>query len=246
MKLKVLASSSKGNSYLLESPTGILVIECGIHWTGLIQGLNYDISNVAGVIISHAHKDHSRAIVDVLTAGLEVWTSQGTMDELSVKHYRLNLVKSRDQFKVGDFLILAFDTEHDAREPLGFLIQYMPTGEKLLFITDSYYSKYKFKGLNYIMIECNYIKETLDENIENGYIPESMKPRLLQSHFSLENVKGFLKANDLSQCREIILLHLSDRNSDSERMIREIREVTGITPKVADKGLSVDLQLYPY
>ena len=73
-----------------------------------------------------------------------------------------------------------------------------------------------------------------------------MKPRLLQSHFSLENVKEFLKANDLSQCREIILLHLSDRNSSEQQMIREIEELTGIKPKVADKGLKVELDLYPY
>ena len=116
----------------------------------------------------------------------------------------------------------------------------------MLFLTDSYYSKYRFPGLSYIMIECNYIKETLDENIANGYIDQAMKPRLLQSHMSLENLKGFLKANDLSQCRSIILLHLSDRNSDSEQMIREIKELTGIKPKVADKGLEVELDLFPY
>lgn len=73
-----------------------------------------------------------------------------------------------------------------------------------------------------------------------------MKPRLLQSHFSLENVKGFLKANDLSQCQEIILLHLSDRNSDADRMFREIYVETGIMPKIADKGLEVELNMYPY
>lgn len=142
--------------------------------------------------------------------------------------------------------MVSFDTEHDAEDPRGFLIQYSPTGERLLFLTDSYYSKYRFPRLNYICIECNYIKETLDENIANGYIDQAMKPRLLQSHMSLENLKGFLKANDLSQCRSIILLHLSDRNSDSEQMIREIKELTGIKPKVADKGLEVELDLFPY
>lgn len=140
---------------------------------------------------------------------------------------------------------MGFPTEHDVAG-LGYLIQYRPTGEKLLFLTDSYYCKYRFRGLNYILIECNYIKETLDANIEAGLIDEEMKPRLLQSHFSLEHVKQFLKANDLSQCRKIILLHLSDYNSDAARMVQEIQELTGINTVVAEPGLEVELELYPY
>ena len=196
--------------------------------------------------MSHEHQDHSKAINEVLTSGIDVYTSKGTAEALNVKHYRLNTVKSKDQFQIGDFLVLAFDTEHDAEEPLGYLIQYVPTKEKLLFLTDSFYSRYKFKGLNYICIECNYIKETLDKNIEEGHISMEMKPRLLQSHFSLENVKKFLQANDLSQCQEIILLHLSSINANAEQMIREIKELTGIIPKIAHKGLVVELNKYPY
>ena len=141
---------------------------------------------------------------------------------------------------------MPFPTEHDCPGSLGYLIQEKGTGFKILFLTDSYYCKYKFKNLNYIMIECNYIKETLDANIEAGLINEAMKPRLLQSHFSLENVKKFLKANDLSQCRKIILLHLSDTNSHAERMTREVEQLTGIETVVAEPGIELELELYPY
>lgn len=181
-----------------------------------------------------------------MKAGITVHASVGTLEELGVQGHRAYSIIAVNQFNVGDFLVMPFDTEHDAVEPLGYLIQYKHTKEKLLFLTDSYYSKYTFKGLNYIMIECNYIKETLDANIEAGYVDERMKPRLLQSHFSLEHVKEFLQANDLSQVREIILLHLSDSNSDAARMIREIKEATGITPKIAEPRLEVELELYPY
>lgn len=61
-----------------------------------------------------------------------------------------------------------------------------------------------------------------------------LKNRLLTSHFSLENVKEFLKANDLSQVREIWLLHLSDGNSDQVRFKREIMELCGKPVYVAD------------
>lgn len=184
-----------------------------------------------------------------MKAGIDVYMSMGTWESIEVglkQHYRVKFLGSKCEEFIGDFTILPFDVQHDAKEPLGFLIKYGPTKEKLLFITDSYYCKYKFSGLHAIMIECNYIKETLDYNIEQGYIQEGMKRRLLESHFSLENVKKFLKANDLSQCREIILLHLSDSNSSAQRMVKEIEELTGIKPKIADPGLEIDLEIYPY
>jgi phosphoribosyl 1,2-cyclic phosphodiesterase len=246
MKLKVLGSSSKGNSYVLITPTGSLLIEAGLPFKEIQKGLNFDLSSVVGCLISHEHKDHSMAVNDVMKAGIDVYMSSGTMDLWPVYNHRMHYISKGEQFILTDFAIKPFDVEHDANEPLGFLILYRPTGEKLLFLTDSYYSKYKFNGLSYIMIECNYIKETLDANIAAGLIDERMKPRLLQSHFSLEHVKEFLRANDLSECRRIILLHLSDMNSSGARMIKEIREATGITPKIATPGLEIELELYPY
>lgn len=63
--------------------------------------------------------------------------------------------------------------------------------------------------------------------MDAGKVPEVLKSRLQKSHFSLGNVKMFLLANDLSQVKEIYLMHLSNGNSDAERFRREIAEVTG-------------------
>ncbi|MCP7855473.1 hypothetical protein JKR18_02825, partial [Listeria monocytogenes] len=60
------------------------------------------------------------------------------------------------------------------------------------------------------------------------FIHPVQKKRVLQSHFSLENVKDFLKANDLSHLREIHLLHISEKNGDPERFKNEIQAMTGI------------------
>ena len=247
MKVKVLGSSSSGNCYILSTPTGSLLLDCGLPWRQIQQGLNFDIGKVVGALISHEHQDHAKAVIDVMRAGIDCYMSKGTAETLGIEQsYRCQMVEKAKQFDVADFKILSFDTEHDCAEPLGFLIQYKPTREKLLYLTDSYYCKYKFKELNYIMIECNYIKETLHENIASGRISEAAKPRLLQSHFSLDHVKQFLQANDLSECRKIILLHLSDYNSDSARMVREIGELTDIDTIVAEVGQEIELELWPY
>jgi phosphoribosyl 1,2-cyclic phosphodiesterase len=247
MKLKVLGSSSKGNCYLLTSETGSLLLECGLPFKDIQKGLEFDFKNICGCLVSHEHKDHSKAVKEVTLAGIECFMSMGTLKTMEhLKTHRLMPVISGLQFDVSDFTILPFDTEHDCAQPLGFLIQYRPTGEKLLFATDTFYLHNRFQGLNYIMVECNYIKDILDANIAAGLIDEAMKRRLLESHFSLDHVKEFLAANDLSQVRQIVLLHLSDGNSDEVRMRREILEQTGIMPQIAAPGLEVSLDLYPY
>ena len=79
-------------------------------------------------------------------------------------------------------------------------------------------------------------QKSREGGLERGSVPVALKNRLLTSHFSLENVKEFLKANDLSRVQEIHLLHLSDGNSDAERFKREIMAVCGKPVYIAGGG----------
>ncbi|SNY19283.1 Phosphoribosyl 1,2-cyclic phosphodiesterase [Orenia metallireducens] len=232
--IKTLASSSKGNCYIVSDGQNKLIIECGISIKKIKKGLDFNLSSVDGLLLSHSHGDHSKAIKDVIRCGIDVYTSQGTLDKLNIKSHRTKVVKSLNKFRINNWVILPFETKHDDPEPLGFLIV-SKSGKKILFATDTYYLKYKFKNLNFMMLECNYALDILNENIRTGRVPAVQKKRLLKSHFSLENVKSFLKANDLAQVQVIHLLHLSERNSDADRFKREIQELTGKMVLVADQ-----------
>ena len=221
-----LASGSHGNCYRVTDGSTPLLLECGISYKRIQQGLDFRVSDLVGCLISHEHKDHCKAVADVMRAGIDVYISQGTIDALGLNRgHRVHSVKAREQFGVGTWTILPFETQHDAEEPLGFLLA--SKAGKVLYATDTYYIRYRFSGLTHIMIECNYSMDILQRNVEDGAIPKTLKDRVLRSHFSLENVKEFLKANDLSQVREIWLLHLSDENGDAERFKREVQELTG-------------------
>lgn len=128
----------------------------------------------------------------------------------------------------------------------GFLIQYNPTGERLLYATDTYYIKYKFNKLNYLLIECNYNKELARENATNKVINKTRYIRLLESHFSLENLLKFLNSNDLTYVKNIILCHLSDTNSNQKIMQKKVYEQTKIKTDIASPGLNLELKLYPF
>jgi phosphoribosyl 1,2-cyclic phosphodiesterase len=232
IQIKALASSSKGNCYYVTDTKTPLLLECGIRYRDIQKALNFQMSDIAGCLLSHEHNDHCKAYKEVMKSGIDIYASAGTFEAMRATGHRLKPVQSKKQFKLGAWTILPFDVQHDVSSPLGFLLVNQ-LGEKLLFATDTYYIKYLFNGLTHIMIECNYSMDILNENIANGSVPAVMKKRLMKSHFSLENVKEFLRANDLSKVQEIWLLHLSDSNSDEERFKREIMELSGKVVYVA-------------
>jgi len=247
MKLKIIGSSSKGNSYILETPTGSLILDCGVRFREIQKALGFNLSDVYGCLVTHEHGDHAKAVKDVLKAAINVYASMPTLKALGITERHLAVsIKSNQQFTMGDFIVLPFPTEHDAADPLGFLIQYKPTGEKLLFATDTFFIRHRFNGLNYIVIECNYCREVLEENVKEGHVSEGLKSRIIESHFSLENVKGFLKANDLSQVKKIVLIHLSDGNSNATRMVSEIKELTKKDTVIAEPGKVIELVMCPF
>jgi phosphoribosyl 1,2-cyclic phosphodiesterase len=224
--IKVIGSSSKGNAYLLDDSHTKLLLECGVGWRQIQQAAEFKTSEIAGCLVSHEHGDHIKSLKDVLKAGIDCYMSAGTKGALNIQHHRIKPIEAKKPFKIGTFQVMAFDVQHDVSEPYGFLIM-NKEGEKLLFATDTYYIKYKFTGLTHIMVECNYSSAILDANIALGHVPTVMKKRLTRSHFSLENVKEFFKANDLNEVQEIWLLHLSDTNSDEALFKEEIMKLTG-------------------
>lgn len=245
MNLKVINSNSKGNCYILETQTQSLILDCGVSLKEIQKALNFDLSKVCGCLVTHEHLDHAKSVQALMMIGVHVYSSKGTFEKLGMLDLNPRILKHTITRKIGDFFIRPFSVEHDAVEPLGFLIQHIPTGEKLLFATDTFYIRYKFQKLDYVILECNYIKDILDKNVSLGYIPEAFKKRLLTSHFSLDNVKKFLSANDISSVKKIVLIHLSDGNSDAKRMKDEIEELAQIETVIADKNMDIELS-YPF
>lgn len=234
MEIRVLASSSAGNCYMVDDGQTRLLLEAGIHYQDIQRGIGFAVSSLAGVLVSHEHGDHSRAIADVMRAGVDVYASQGTIDALGLTGHRLRPVNALQQFQVGTWTVLPFDAVHDAAEPLGFVLA-STTGAKLLYFTDSAYCRYRFKGLTHLMVEANYSAEILRRNVDSGALHPAQYRRVLRNHMSLERLLDMLAANDLSRVREIWLLHLSDGNADEDAFKTAVERATGKPVYVAGR-----------
>lgn len=226
MNIKVIASGSKGNCYLINDNKTTLMLDAGISIKQIQIACNFGLSQIDGCLVTHEHKDHSKAVNDLTKKAVDIYTSEGTIKECGLNGHRINVIKPLEQIQIGTFKVLPFDVQHDAEEPLGFLIQSIETKEKLLYFIDTCYLKYKFKDLNYIMAECNYSRKILYKNIEAGIIEQALAQRIIKSHMSLETLIDILKVNDLSNVHQIYLIHISQDNGDKKHFEKQIKKLT--------------------
>ncbi len=227
MNIQTLASGSKGNAYIINDGTTALLIECGLPPKKLLSAAGYAL-DVAACLISHEHKDHSKAAGSIIARGIPIYASAGTLREIGIADSRYAYaVESLQQFDVGSFDILPFAVSHDAAEPLGFLIQSVATYEKLLFATDFSFTKYTFQSVNYAMVECNYSELEIWQAVAEGHTDRSLAERITNTHFSLEKFIKLLEGLDKTLLKQINLLHLSEKHSNRKRFVEVVQDYVG-------------------
>ena len=233
MTLKVLGSESSGNCYLLESFFEILIIEAGISFHEVKKALNYDLRKVTACLITHSHGDHCKYAADYIKAGIDIYTSAETIQAAGLSGHRVHPIQANTMIKIGEFKIIPFPVPHGV-PTLGFLISHSFSGS-ILFVTDAACIPNKFNNLSHILIEANYQDDILTSD------------RAVGKHMSLYTCLEFLKANDLRQVHNIVLLHLSHTNSDAKLFKKTVQTIApNTTVWVADKNLEVYLSKHPF
>jgi ribonuclease BN (tRNA processing enzyme) len=225
MKLIVINSNSKGNAYILESGSEILLLESGVRLREVTSKLNPQ-KNVVGLCASHVHADHGKYINQYLNRfGCESVTSENA---ISGKTYPL-----------GEFCVTPFEVYHDVK-CFGFLVHHKEMGT-LLFATDTYSLPFTFKGIDHWLIEANYADDILEDNLTSGRIDKKQHDRIIISHFSLDNCIKALQESHAERAKNVVLLHLSARNSDKQMFRDRVAGALGCPTYVAQKGLEIRL-----
>lgn len=223
-----MASSSAGNAYLVEDGESKLLIECGVPYRRLQKLLGFGTAGITGCLLSHEHKDHAKCYIELVKNGVPVYASEGTAEALECDV--LSIVEPMEEFSVGSFDVKPFLVFHDAQEPLGFLVRSRVDGEMLLFATDTVNIAYSVSGLSIVALECNYAEDIL---CRAERMPDKIKDRIRNSHMEVSRTCAYLKSLDLSNCRQVYLLHLSDACSNEWRFLNMAREACGSVPVVA-------------
>jgi len=220
MTFTSLASSSRGNCYVVSDGKTRVLLECGIPFRRLKKGLGFDLSGIRGCLVSHEHKDHSRCFLDLVKSGVEVFASEGTADALGCEV--ISPAADGEQFDLGSLVVRPFTVYHDAAEPLGYLIGSRHDGDRLVFATDTVNLGLRFPGVNLLALEANFDRDILSRCER---MPEKVRERVLRTHMEIGTLCRYLKTLDLSQCRCVYLLHLSRAASHEGRFLEQVRAV---------------------
>jgi len=259
MQLKILSTGSVGNCYILENEKEALIIELGLNFSKIKEALNFDLSKVVGALVTHEHNDHSglngKFINEALNNAVTVYSSEKLFNLFSIKnHNAKNLIKYKFNNLGKGFQVYPFEAVHcnaDLKpcvDPLGFVIYHKDCG-LVLFLTDSLVCKPIFKGVmqfNNIIIEANFCNDIINSRFKEGKMNHSLYHRILKSHMSLDTCRKTLLANDLSQVQKIVLIHLSDSNSDERKFKKVIEEATGKIVHVANNNQILEFNKNPF
>ena len=240
MKLTVLGSSSRGNCYLLSSSAGSsLIIECGLHFADIKKALDFDIDGICAVLVSHEHDDHCKHVQEYINAGINVFSGPDVAKKFPGVIDASNFVEQI--ILDSDFSFATFRLHHDVH-CMAFMIHHPEMG-MLIFATDTHFMPARFNGFNHYLLECNYSNEIMEQKMIDHQIDMTLRERISMTHMSLEYVQDYLSRVDTSKAQTIMLMHLSDGNSDEQQFKSTIEKTTGVNVTIADAGVQLDLTL---
>ena len=180
--------------------------------------------------------DHSRSLKDFKSMGIPVFAPYEKFEP----HF---YTKIYGEFEVKDFPLTTTDnrwthTNADGSECpcYGFLITHPEMG-KMLYITDTELIKWRFKGINHILLGTNYDKDLV--NVDN----QSKANHVFRGHLSIDTACEFVKSNNSNDLQNVIMCHLSSENADSDSFIEKMKKVAkNANVDVAVAGKSWDLK----
>ncbi len=224
---RCFASGSSGNCYYLGTRQQGILIDAGVSARTIHKGLRemgLDFGNIMGVLITHDHADHIRAVGTLgERVHLPIYTTQLIHEGIDRNYgVREKLRTARRYFEKGQAWELAgmqinsFGISHDSTDCLGYAIDF--AGQRFVIITDcgepNEQMEEAVRTANHLVIEANH-----DEHLLlNGPYPTYLKERILspRGHQSNATCGDVLARNYHEGLQNIWLCHLSQENNDPQ------------------------------
>ena len=228
MKVKTIASGSKGNFSIVLCNNTNIIIDMGISYLTLKRSLeenSLSFEQFAGILITHSHKDHINGLKSLIKhTNLVVYIPEKMYPDLEeiVPLHRCKFIE--DKFEIQDVEVELIHTSHDAPCSVGYIISF--DNKSLVYVTDTGYinRKYlaKMVNMDIYVIEANHDEIMLMD----GPYPRFLKERVIsdKGHLSNKTTAKYLKKIIGKNTKCIILAHLSEKNNTEEKALEAVRE----------------------
>lgn len=229
MKVKIIASGSKGNCILIIAGDHSILIDIGISTLKLKKEMSkedLDISNLDGVLISHSHSDHTSGLKSLIKKyKTKVFLTKEVYMDISelLMFNECELVENQCTF--GDLIVDIIKTSHDVPSN-GYVVTYHD--KSIVYITDTGYINKKYypilENKDVYIIESNYNEQML----LNGPYPFQLKQRIISDtgHMSNEYTGRILSKLIGPKTKKVILAHISENNNTYDLAYTEVKKYT--------------------
>jgi len=232
IQMAVLGSGSSGNATLVQCGNTRILVDAGLSAKQLVLRLamlGVSPDDLDAILITHEHSDHARGI-DVLLRkrSIPIYANIFTREALETKmksEIPWRVFRSGQSFEVGELSVQSFKIQHDAAEPVGFVLN--GQGVQLGMVSDvghvTHPMRESLRGSHAIYIEANYDEAMLERDTKR---PWSTKQRIASRHGHLSNTQTaeFLHEIACKKLGAVMLCHLSSDCNSAELAIRTVSD----------------------
>ena len=220
MKIKTIASGSKGNCSIVLCGETKLIIDMGISYLTLKRSLeenSLSFDQFTGILITHNHKDHISGLSSLMKrTNIDAYIPEAMYEGLKEVLPRAKCHFIDDTFNINDVNIELIHTSHDAPYSTGFIIDYKE--KSIVYVTDTGYINRKY--LNKMTKKDLYLIESNHDEVMlmDGPYPRFLKERVIsdKGHLSNTTTAKYLKKIVGENTKYVILAHISEKNNTEE------------------------------
>lgn len=226
MRLAVLASGSLGNAVVVDAGGTTILIDCGISCRQIerrLRSAGYDPEALSAVLVTHEHLDHVQGLkVFLKRYAKPVSATRGTAEALDGTLGQVELLRSGRPATVGCLTVWPFSVPHDAREPVGFVVEH--AGTRVGLLTDAGVATElvveRLTACHVLLLEANHD----DDLLRHGPYPWALKQRIASrtGHLSNWQAQALLDRLTHPGLQVVVGMHLSRENNLPELVRREL------------------------
>lgn len=220
MRVAPLGSGSGGNCYLFESDGTRLLVDAGFgprETKKRLAAAGSSIEDVDAILVTHEHSDHVHGAEAISRKyGIPLWMTRGTLEGTRIDRHEASVVlfENNSEFRIGEILVRARRTIHDAADSACFVLQARDgcragLASDLGFVDPPVLEH--LTNCEILLFEANHDLDML----RTGSYPWSLKRRIMSNHGHLSNDDAMNAVRRMigPETSSLYLIHLSEKNN---------------------------------